>query len=57
MAMRRSRPIWAVRSGRLIAMKLTVSQDRDAIGAGIEGGHRADCLCGLDIELKLAAIL
>ena len=57
MAMRRSRPIWAVRSGRLIAMKLTASQDRDANGAWIEGGHRADCLCGLDIELKLAAIL
>jgi len=42
---------------RLIAMKLTASQDRDAIGAWIEGGHRADCLCGLEIQLKLAAIL
>jgi hypothetical protein len=41
----------------LIAMKLTASQDREAIGAWIEGGHRADCLCGLDIQLKLAAIL
>ena len=51
-----SRPRWAVRSS-LIAMKLTASQDREAIGAWIEGGHRADCLCGLDIQLKLAAIL
>ena len=42
---------------RLIAMKLPASQDRDAIGAWIEGGHRADCLCGLEIQLKLAAIL
>jgi len=38
-------------------MKLTANQDRDAIGAWIEGGRRADCLCGLDIQLKLAAIL
>jgi len=37
-------------------MKLTANQDRDAIGAWIEGGRRADCLCGLDIQLKLAAI-
>ena len=40
-----------------MAMKLTASQDRDVTGAWIEGGHRADCLCGLDIQLKLAKIL